>query len=116
MALSRRSFLSGLAAIAAPAVITTPGLLMPLRGIVPVPALLPSSWTNPGCVPPNTLLTINMITREAVQLFRNNNSFIQEIERQFAEHFSIEQLAAAAAARAALPEGLLIEDYDELNI
>lgn len=34
--MNRRGFLTGLvSAIAAPAVVTTPGLLMPLRGIVP---------------------------------------------------------------------------------
>lgn len=30
----------------------------------------------------NTILTISMITREAVRLFRNSNAFIMNIDRQ----------------------------------
>ena len=36
----------------------------------------------------NTLLTISMITREAVRLFRNENSFIQHIDMQYDDSFA----------------------------
>ena len=35
----------------------------------------------------NSLLTIDMITREAVRLFRNSNWFLRTIGRQFDEEF-----------------------------
>jgi len=36
----------------------------------------------------NTLLTINMITREAVRLWKNTNSFIQHIDTQYDDQFA----------------------------
>lgn len=36
----------------------------------------------------NSLLTINMITREAVRLFRNSNAFIQNIDMQYDDQFA----------------------------
>ena len=36
----------------------------------------------------NALLTINMITREAVRLWRNTNAFIQHIDMQYDDSFA----------------------------
>lgn len=36
----------------------------------------------------NSILTINMITREAIRLFRNENSFIQQIDMQYDDSFA----------------------------
>lgn len=36
----------------------------------------------------NTLLTIDMITREAVRLWRNNNSFLRMVDRQYDDSFA----------------------------
>lgn len=36
----------------------------------------------------NTLLTINMITREAVRLWKNTNAFIQHIDQQYDDSFA----------------------------
>lgn len=36
----------------------------------------------------NSLLTINMITREAIRLFKNSNAFIQEIDHQYDDSFA----------------------------
>lgn len=36
----------------------------------------------------NSLLTINMITREAIRLFRNTNSFLQHIDMQYDGSFA----------------------------
>ena len=35
----------------------------------------------------NSLLTVNMITREAIELFLNSNAFLQSIDRQFDSEF-----------------------------
>jgi hypothetical protein len=36
----------------------------------------------------NTLLTIDMITREAVRLFRNSNAFVMSIDRQYDDQYA----------------------------
>lgn len=59
--LQRRGLLAGLGALlAAPAIIRTPGLLMPVR--VPIVSAKP-------------LLTINMITQEALKILHNKMDF-----------------------------------------
>ena len=63
MILSRRGFLAGLgAALAAPAVIRTPGLLMPVRSIVPAiePLLL---LTPPPLVMEYEFTTENLLAK-----------------------------------------------------
>ena len=35
----------------------------------------------------NSLLTISMITREAIELFVNSNALIKNVDRQFDEEF-----------------------------
>jgi len=37
----------------------------------------------------NTLLTINLITREAVRLWKNSNAFIQNVDMQYDESFAV---------------------------
>ncbi len=69
--LQRRAFLTGL--VAAPLVVSS-GVLMPLRGLV-----LPPIVTN------NSLLTMEMITREAVRLFKNSNTFVHNLNKQYEE-------------------------------
>lgn len=74
--LSRRGFLGALAGLVAAPAIVRVAELMPIR-----PALVP----QPLVVPPqNTLLTIDMITREAVRLFVNSNRFLQSMDSRFA--------------------------------
>lgn len=75
--LSRRGFLGALAGLVAAPAIVRVAELMPIR-----PALVPSPLVVP---PESTLLTIDMITREAVRLFVNSNRFVQSLERQFAD-------------------------------
>ena len=68
--MDRRSFLRGL--IAAPAVVAA-AHIMPVR----LPLIL-----RPTLVTGN-ILTIQMITREAIRLFANSNSFIEQIDAQY---------------------------------
>jgi len=66
--MDRRAFLRGaLSLIASPAIVRATSL-MPIRAFLIAPA--PPS--------PKTLLTIELITREAVRLFRNSNHLLEE--------------------------------------
>jgi hypothetical protein len=79
--LRRRGFLGGLAALAAPAIIRTPGLLMPVRALVlagPLPMTRPVS----------SILTINQITCEAVRLWKNSNAFLQYMDKDYPDIFA----------------------------
>ena len=77
MMLRRRGFLGGLAAaFAAPSIVRIESL-MPVR--VPI-------WTAPRNS--NTLLTIDMITRQAVRLWKDSNAFIQKIDADYPESFA----------------------------
>lgn len=70
IAASRRTLITGLVAlVAAPA-------------IVKVASLMP---VNAALQPGNNLLTLDMITREAVRRFKNSNLFIRSMDAQFAE-------------------------------
>ena len=51
----------------------------------------------------NTLLTISMITREAVRLFRNENSFIQHIDMQYDDSFAQTGAKIGTALKIRLP-------------
>lgn len=73
MITSRRSFLAGLGSLLAAPAIVRAEILMPVRGII-VPTR-------------NSLLTIEMITREAIKLFVSSNAFIQNIDRAYADHY-----------------------------
>ena len=73
--MNRRGFLAGiLAAASAPAIVRI-GSLMPVRSIV-IP-------TTAEVVAVNSLLTIDMITREALRLAHGKAAFIGTINRQF---------------------------------
>ena len=52
---------------------------------------------------PNSLLTINMITREAIRLFRNSNAFIQAIDHQYDDSFAIDGAKIGDSLRIRLP-------------
>lgn len=93
---SRRGFLGLLAgAVAAPMIVRTPGLLMPLQPrLVVEPELL---LTPTGIVeaaeqaaklyPRNKLLTVDMITRDAIKMWRNSNEFIKFVDEEFKKDF-----------------------------
>jgi len=51
----------------------------------------------------NTLLTINMITREAVRLWVNTNSFLQHIDTQYDDQFAITGAKIGQSLRIRLP-------------
>lgn len=51
----------------------------------------------------NSLLTIDMITREAVRLFRNSNAFINQIDRQYDDQFARTGAKIGTSLRIRLP-------------
>jgi hypothetical protein len=51
----------------------------------------------------NNLLTINMITRKAIALFRNSNAFIQSLDRQYDNQFAVDGAKAGQTLRIRLP-------------
>ena len=86
---SRRDFLTGLISLVAAPAIVRAGSLMPIRGEL----LVKSS---------NTLLTLNMITREAVRLFANSNKFLQSLD-EYDDLFKREQYVIGSQLRIRLP-------------
>ena len=72
----------------------------------------------------NTLLTINMITREAVDLFRNSNAFIQALDRQYDDQFAQNGWKIGNALRIRLPNDYVVrtgtaaspQDTTETNV
>lgn len=90
MQLSRRGFISGLLAVVSAPAIARVESIMPVRFLpASLPGLVPAVDELVPFVPTrNTLLTIDMITREAVKLFQNSNKFIQEMDRQYARDFA----------------------------
>jgi hypothetical protein len=51
----------------------------------------------------NTLLSLNMITREAVRLWKNSNAFIQNIDTQYDDQFAKEGAKIGTSLRIRLP-------------
>lgn len=58
----------------------------------------------------NQLLTINMITREAIRLFTNSNLFIQNVDRQYDDQYAIEGAKIGSALRIRLPNDYVVTD------
>lgn len=58
----------------------------------------------------NSLLTINMITREAIDLFRNSNAFIKNLDRQYDDQFAREGAKIGTALRIRLPNDYVVRD------
>lgn len=56
----------------------------------------------------NTLLTINLITREAVRLWKNSNAFIQNIDMQYDDSFAQTGAKIGTALRIRLPNDFTV--------
>ncbi len=64
----------------------------------------------------NALLTINMITREAVRLFMNSNVFIQNIDRQYDSAFAQTGAKIGQSIRIRLPNDYTVSDGPALSL
>lgn len=56
----------------------------------------------------NTLLTINMITREAVRLWRNSNAFLQNVNMQYDDSFAVTGAKIGSSLRIRLPNDYVV--------
>lgn len=93
MNLSRRGFLgtAGLITLAAPAVITRPGLLMRVRSFLfppTVPMVTVEEYAEAYLAPAvNGLISPSIISREAILILHNNLVAAGKVNRQFDRHF-----------------------------
>jgi len=64
----------------------------------------------------NSLLTIDMITREAVRLFRNSNAFIQNINRQYDDQYARDGAKIGTTLRIRLPNDYTVRTGTALQV
>jgi len=64
----------------------------------------------------NTLLTINMITREAVRLWKNSNAFIQNVDMQYDDSFAVSGAKIGSTLRIRLPNDFTVTTGPALSV
>lgn len=64
----------------------------------------------------NTLLTINMITREAVRLWKNSNAFIQNVDMQYDSSFAVSGAKIGSSLRIRLPNDFVVTTGPALSV
>lgn len=64
----------------------------------------------------NSILTINMITREAIELFVNSNAFIKNIDRQFDDEFGRGGAKIGSQLRIRLPNDYVVTQGPALSV
>lgn len=64
----------------------------------------------------NTLLTIDMITREAVRLFKNSNLFIMNMDTQYDGSFAIDGAKIGDTLRIRLPNDYVVTDGPAMSL
>ena len=119
MELSRRGLLGGLLAlVAAPAIVRVESLMVlpaPQKLLVPTPVFIeqaPLVFMQKK----NNLLTIDMITREAVSLFRNSNAFIRSLDMKYDEQFALDGARIGDSLRIHMPKDYYREALEQAAI
>lgn len=64
----------------------------------------------------NSLLTISMITREAVRLFKNSNAFLQNIDRQYDDQFAKDGAKIGSTLKIRLPNDYTVRTGSAISI
>jgi len=72
----------------------------------------------------NTLLTIDLVTREAIRIWKNTNAFIQNVDMQYDDSFAVSGAKTGNAIRIRLPNdyivatgpGLVVQDTAEQSV
>lgn len=64
----------------------------------------------------NSLLTINMITREAVRLWKNSNAFVQNVDMQYDDSFALGGAKIGTALRIRLPNDYTVATGPALSV
>lgn len=67
-------------------------------------------------MPGSNLLTIDMITREAVMLFRNSNKFIQNVDMQYDDQFARTGAKIGDTLRIRLPNDYTVRTGPAINV
>lgn len=65
---------------------------------------------------PNTYLTIDMITKEAVRLFKNSNLFIKNIDTQYDSQFAIDGAKIGDTLRIRLPSDFIVTEGPAMQL
>src|ERR1700759_3420070 len=100
MQLSRRGFISGLlAVVSAPAIVRVESLMALPRPEIIVPQVQTAVEYAVG----NNLMTMDMITREAIRLWTNSNFFIKYFDEQYDQEFDCNQARIGKTIRIRLP-------------
>lgn len=64
----------------------------------------------------NSLLTINMITREAVRLWKNSNAFLQNVDMQYDDSFAVVGAKIGSTLRIRLPNDFTVVTGPALSV
>lgn len=64
----------------------------------------------------NTLLTIDMITREAVRLWKNSNAFLQNVDMQYDDSFAVSGAKIGSTLRIRLPNDFTVTTGPALSV
>ena len=64
----------------------------------------------------NSLLTINMITREAVRLWKNSNAFLQNVDMQYDDSFAVSGAKTGSTLRIRLPNDFTVTTGPALSV
>jgi hypothetical protein len=64
----------------------------------------------------NTILTISMITREAIELFVNSNAFIKNVDRQFDDEFGRGGAKIGSQLRIRLPNDFIVTSGPGISV
>ena len=64
----------------------------------------------------NSLLTIDMITREAVRLWKNSNAFLMNVDHQYDDSFAVAGAKIGSTLRIRLPNDYTVTKGPALNI
>jgi hypothetical protein len=67
-------------------------------------------------MPGNTFLTIDMITKEAVRLFKNSNMFIMNMDTQYDKLFAIDGAKIGDNLRIRLPSDFIVTDGPAMQL
>lgn len=64
----------------------------------------------------NQLITIDMVTREAIMLFRNSNAFIQNLDRQYDDQFARDGAKIGSNLRIRLPNDYTVRTGPAIQV
>src|SRR6266566_6434587 len=64
----------------------------------------------------NTLLTISMITREAIEIFVNSNAFIKNIDKQFDDEFGASGAKIGNTLKIRLPNDFTVRHGPAVSV